>query len=385
MPKRQAFTILEVLITITLLGFLATITIIAINPQKSITEARDAKIREIVEESRSAIINYSINNNGDLPLVGGNPLPLVTAETIVSNGVLLPSVDGLIPDYLIILETEMQDISVYVGLFAGDVPVTAAFLSGGDLYISAQNNFVIQVSTTPTPTATVVPSSCSISYTVTNQWQGGFNAEVVITNDSGDDIVGWDVDLAFSGDQAVTNAWNVFWEQNGSNFSAENQGYNATITGNGGTQSFGFGATFSGNNYGPLNDEITLNGTPCNTTITTFDTPPPVIIESCSVSYQIGGQWGNNYTASVTVTNNGTENINGWVLDWDFPEDQLITSIWNAGYSQNGQSVTANDLTYNAQIPPNGGTQSFGFQATFGSQNSSIPSTAFTLNGNQCE
>jgi cellulose 1,4-beta-cellobiosidase len=75
--------------------------------------------------------------------------------------------------------------------------------------------------------------------------------------------------------------------------------------------------------------------------------------------------------------------VNGWTLAWTFPGDQKITNLWNGSYTQNGASVSVKDAGYNANIPPNGGTTSFGFNLSYTGTNSKP--TSFTLNGVPCQ
>ncbi|WP_405588801.1 cellulose binding domain-containing protein [Streptomyces sp. NBC_01190] len=91
--------------------------------------------------------------------------------------------------------------------------------------------------------------------------------------------------------------------------------------------------------------------------------------------------WSGGYTANVTVANTGSTTVNGWKLGFTLPSGQAITGVWNASISPSSGSVTATNLSYNAEIPP-GGNQSFGFQGT--DSGSYSPPTGFTLNGTAC-
>ncbi|BCB91147.1 hypothetical protein Psuf_084600 [Phytohabitans suffuscus] len=112
-----------------------------------------------------------------------------------------------------------------------------------------------------TTTQTVGTASCTFRYTVSNQWQNGFVAEVRVTAGAAP-VSGWTLRFAFPGDQAVTNAWNATVTQSGGQVSAANQDYNATIAA-GGSVTFGFQGTYSGTNPPPT--AATLNGTACAT------------------------------------------------------------------------------------------------------------------------
>lgn len=118
-------------------------------------------------------------------------------------------------------------------------------------------------------------------------------------------------------------------------------------------------------------------GAPTNTPTPPTATPAT---SGCKVAYSVTNDWGNGFTADVTITNLGPA-INGWTLAWTFPGAQQITNAWNTTASQNGTAVTARNVNYNAGIPTNG-TVSLGFQASYSGTNTA-PSS-FTLNGKVC-
>lgn len=101
---------------------------------------------------------------------------------------------------------------------------------------------------------------------------------------------------------------------------------------------------------------------------------------TCHVTYT-PNSWQGGFTANVTITNNGTLAINSWTLTFAFPGDQKITNAWNASVTQTGANVTATNLSYNTTIPP-GGSQSFGFQGMWTTNDTSPAS--FSLNGTTC-
>ena len=110
--------------------------------------------------------------------------------------------------------------------------------------------------TTPppsTPPATTTPPSngrsCSASYTVMGQWQGGFQAEVRVTA-GGSGISGWTVTWTYANGQRVTQAWNASVSSSGSAVTARNVTYNGSI-GAGGSTTFGFLASWNGTNSLP--------------------------------------------------------------------------------------------------------------------------------------
>src|SRR5215218_4493486 len=100
-------------------------------------------------------------------------------------------------------------------------------------------------------------AGCRVTYTAPAQWEGGFTANVDITN-LGDAVNGWNLVWTFPSGQRVTQAWNATTAQSGSQVTATNMSYNASIPTNG-TVSFGFNGSWSGSNTAPAS--FTLNGT----------------------------------------------------------------------------------------------------------------------------
>ena len=57
-------------------------------------------------------------------------------------------------------------------------------------------------------------AGCSVSYTVTSQWPGGFNANVAITN-LGSPLTSWALTWDFTASQQVTQGWSATYSQAG--------------------------------------------------------------------------------------------------------------------------------------------------------------------------
>lgn len=117
----------------------------------------------------------------------------------------------------------------------------------------------------PPVTFTVPPpsnASCAVHYALTGSWPGGFQASVTITNNGAAAVNGWTLTWIWpSSGEAVTQIWNASDTQTGANVSAVNASYNATISANGGTVSFGFNGSDSGSTTAPA--AFSLNGTIC--------------------------------------------------------------------------------------------------------------------------
>ncbi|MBP2326862.1 mannan endo-1,4-beta-mannosidase [Kibdelosporangium banguiense] len=104
---------------------------------------------------------------------------------------------------------------------------------------------------------------------------------------------------------------------------------------------------------------------------------------TCRVTYT-ASNWGggNGFTANVTVTNTGTTAINGWTLAYSYTAGQRVsTPGWGATWAQSSADVTATNLAWNGNLPPNAST-GIGVNGTYTGSNPAP--TAFTLNGNAC-
>jgi cellulase/cellobiase CelA1 len=88
----------------------------------------------------------------------------------------------------------------------------------------------------------------------------------------------------------------------------------------------------------------------------------------CSASLHVDNQWGNGFTATVTVSNPGTVATKTWKVTWTWSGNQVISNAWNAAVTSSGTSVTALNMPYNNVIAPAGNT-AFGMQAGFSGTN----------------
>jgi endoglucanase len=118
----------------------------------------------------------------------------------------------------------------------------------------------------PVVTASGATPACTVEYTVTNQWDTGFQGSVKITNNTAA-VSGWKLTYDYAGGQKVGQGWNAKWSQSGTTVTAANESWNGSL-GTGASVSAGFIASWSGSNAAPTAFE--LNGTACNT-----DTEPP--------------------------------------------------------------------------------------------------------------
>src|SRR5262245_12700398 len=133
-------------------------------------------------------------------------------------------------------------------------------------------------------------TGCNAKYTIVNQWAGGFQAQVDVTN-LGDPITSWTVGWDFgNSSQTITQIWNANKTQTGLHVDATNLSWNANVATNGAI-SFGFLGNWSGAN--PLGANLKLNGTTCTGSVG----GSPSASASPSAS-----QGGGNRAPSATIT-----------------------------------------------------------------------------------
>jgi hypothetical protein len=97
---------------------------------------------------------------------------------------------------------------------------------------------------------------------------------------------------------------------------------------------------------------------------------------ACTASYSVVNSWSGGFQAQVTVKA-GSSGLSGWTVGWTFPGDQKINQMWNASYTQSGESVTANNLSYNGTLAA-GQSTTFGFTGTYTSSNATPTSLTCT-------
>ena len=109
-------------------------------------------------------------------------------------------------------------------------------------------------------------------------------------------------------------------------------------------------------------------------------TPAQAAAVQCSVDYKTN-DWGSGFTADLTITNRGTDAINGWTLTYGYAGNQKLSNGWNGVWSQSGQNISVKDAGYNATIAA-GAAVSTGAQFTYSGTNTSP--TNFAVNGTSC-
>ena len=115
-------------------------------------------------------------------------------------------------------------------------------------------------SPSPSPSSSGGPAgACKVTNAV-SAWNTGLTDNITVANTGSGAINGWKLSFTLAGGQTVTQAWNATVTPSSGAVSATNLSYNASIPA-GGTTSFGFQATHTGNSAAPTG--FSLNGTAC--------------------------------------------------------------------------------------------------------------------------
>jgi hypothetical protein len=140
-----------------------------------------------------------------------------------------------------------------VGLVAIGL-VTGVLIGANGHHTTATGPPTRHVGTVPAP-AVPPPAadlSCTADYSLVNAWQGGYQAQVTVTNPGNAPVAGWSVTLDLPDGQTITNVWNGRLSHDGTSATVANVSYNATVSADGST-TFGFlGGLTSGSPARPV-------------------------------------------------------------------------------------------------------------------------------------
>jgi lysophospholipase L1-like esterase len=161
-------------------------------------------------------------------------------------------------------------VDMHSALTASDLtdgihPTAAGYDKMAAVWYSALRSVPGSISTPPTspsasasssrppssPSSSAPPAgrSCSATYTIAGQWQGGFQATVTVTA-GGSAISSWTATWQFGNGQTITQSWSATISASGSAVTARNVDYNGALAAGASTQ-FGFLASVNGANNVP--------------------------------------------------------------------------------------------------------------------------------------
>lgn len=85
---RRGFTLIELLVVIGIIGILAAIVLVAVNPGRQFAQARDTQRRSDLLQITNAIYEYAAEHEGNLPDLDPDPLvnSFPTTPTCIGTG-----------------------------------------------------------------------------------------------------------------------------------------------------------------------------------------------------------------------------------------------------------------------------------------------------------
>ncbi len=236
----------------------------SVRPERAFAAAPTPTITPV---SDPAVVITSTTNNAVLS-TSQAPI-LITAIAFTGNSSLILQVSFRVDGVVIGSATSAPYQAYWTNVSAGShsLQAVASFSNGGSLFSPLVTVTVRDDgSPTPTPTPTVTPtgtpvaSGCRVNYQRTNQWPGGFSANLTITNLGTTTINDWTLTFVFPGDQKITQLWNGSFSQSGAQVTITPASWNHIIA-PGGAVNTGFNGSWTSNNTNPTS--FSLNGMLC--------------------------------------------------------------------------------------------------------------------------
>ncbi|MEN8906499.1 MAG: cellulose binding domain-containing protein, partial [Clostridiales bacterium] len=88
-----------------------------------------------------------------------------------------------------------------------------------------------------------------------------------------------------------------------------------------------------------------------------------------SFTYDVVSDWRSGAVVNLTITNEGSSDIDGWKAKMDFDGDQEVETIWSGSYTQEGKSVILENSKWNSKIA-SGESVTLGFTIKYSGTNS---------------
>src|SRR6266704_2462799 len=144
------------------------------------------------------------------------------------------------------------------------------------------------------------PTSCNVTYTVSNQWNVGFQVGITISNTGTTPISSWQLQWAFANGQTIAQLWNGSVAQSGATVTVNSLSYNGTIPPGGSYKDMGFVGNWSGANAVPAS--FSINGTRCGPAGGAGPSVPTNLTASAITTTSATLNWTASTDSSATIT-----------------------------------------------------------------------------------